>query len=202
MAAIVGLISIAALTPVPAQDTQKQGSSPEPQTSESLRTFVPDTVSEGWRSVSEAFPDPTQAPTMPGHTDIEGWKKAHSEMEKTLLESAEQAVKQFGVSVAGKDFGGVPLLEVTPKGWKDDGKVLLYAHGGAYTMLAARSTLPSSAMVAAHTGLRVISVDYTNPPRAWCQLCQTYQIGTGRRRIASSERAVGLNPSSFSAHCW
>ncbi len=142
VAAVVRLIFIAALTPVAAQDTQKQESSSEPKRSESLRTFVPDTVSEGWRSVFETFPDPTQAPTAPGPTDIEGWNIAHSVMEKTALELSEQAVRQFGVSVAGKDFGGVPVLEVTPKGWNEDGKVLVYAHGGAYTMFSARSTLP------------------------------------------------------------
>ena len=44
--------------------------------------------------------------------------------------------------------------------------MLIYTHGGAYTFFSARSSLGSAALVATHTGLRVISVDYTNPPRA------------------------------------
>jgi len=163
MPAIVGLAVITAITPVLAQDIEKQ--------SENLRTYVPDTVSEGWRGVFESFPDPTTAPVMPGPADIEGWNNVHSAMEENGLANAEQAVKQFQVSIANKDFAGVPILEIKPKGWKDNGKVLIYTHGGAYTMFTARSTLTSSAMAAAYTGLRVISVDYTNPPRArWIEV--------------------------------
>lgn len=44
--------------------------------------------------------------------------------------------------------------------------MLIYTHGGAYTFFSARSSLGSAALAATHTGLRVISVDYTNPPRA------------------------------------
>jgi len=60
----------------------------------------------------------------------------------------------------------VPVLDITPAGWVDDGRVLIYAHGGAYTFFTARSTLSSSAVAAHGTGMRVISIDYTNPPLA------------------------------------
>jgi epsilon-lactone hydrolase len=44
--------------------------------------------------------------------------------------------------------------------------VLVYTHGGAYTLLSAYSTLGCSLLVAHETGLRVISVDYTVAPFA------------------------------------
>ena len=103
---------------------------------------------------------------MPGPNDIEGWQKAYDAVEQSALKGAEEAARKFQVSVASKTLGGVPVLEITPKGWVDDGKLLIYTHGGAYTFFSARSSLGSAALAATHTGLRVISVDYTNPPRA------------------------------------
>jgi acetyl esterase/lipase len=103
---------------------------------------------------------------LPGPNDIEGWQKAYDAVEQGALKIAEEAVSKLQVSVAGKNLDGVPVIEITPKGWVNDGKLLIYTHGGAYTFFSARSTLPSAALVANHTGLRVLSVDYTNPPRA------------------------------------
>src|SRR5262245_16973111 len=104
----------------------------------SLRTYVPDTVSPGWRSVFESFRDPATAPAMPGPTDIEAWDKVRDAREKILLPVAEQAVRRFEVAVVGKDLGGVPVLEITPKNWQRDRRVLVYTHGGGYTTLSAR----------------------------------------------------------------
>jgi len=131
-----------------------------------LRRFVPSTVSEGWKQVYAAMPDPTAMPTLPGPADLEGWSKIYEANERGALERAASAAEQLHVRVTSESLGGVPVLEVTPEGWVDDGKLLLYTHGGAYTMFSARSSLPSAALVASRTGLRVLSVDYTNPPRA------------------------------------
>ncbi len=141
----------------------------EPQLN--LRTYVPSTVSEGWQQVFNTLPDPTKAARCPGPNDLEGWKKLYDAAEQGKVKVAEEAAKQLQVKVVSKDLGGVPVLEVTPKGWVDNGKLLIYTHGGAYTMFSARSTLDSAALVASRTGLRVISVDYTNPPRArWSEV--------------------------------
>jgi acetyl esterase/lipase len=171
LGAIVVLVAIAAPTPVLAQNPQQEGASSENRPQTNLRTYVSDTVSEGWRQVFETLPDPTKTPRLPGPNDLEGWKKVHDGFEQGSLEVAEEAAKNLQVNVASKDLGGVPILEITPKGWVDNGRLLVYTHGGAYTLFSARSTLPSGALVANRTGLRVISVDYTNPPRArWSEV--------------------------------
>ena len=46
----------------------------------------------------------------------------------------------------------------------DNGKVIVYTHGGAYTFGSANSTLASPVLVANATGLRIISVNYTVAP--------------------------------------
>ena len=50
------------------------------------------------------------------------------------------------------------------KSWVDNGKVLVYVHGGGYTILGANSTLNNSVPVANATGLRIISIDYSLAP--------------------------------------
>ena len=136
-----------------------------------LRRYVPDTVSQGWRQVFEMFPDPATVSPAPDPNDLDGWKKLYDAAEQGALKVGEEVAKKLHVKIAGKDLGGVPVLEITPKDWVDNGKLLVYTHGGAYTMFSARSTLPSAALVASRTGLRVISVDYTNPPRArWSEV--------------------------------
>ena len=153
-------ILFAASTPVVAQST------PQATPQMDLRQYVPDTVSEGWRKVLQGMPDPTKTAPLPGPNDLEGWQKVFDSFEQNGLKLEEAVVKQTQVSVASKMLGGVPVLEVTPKGWVDNKKLLIYTHGGAYTMFSARSSLLSAALAASSTGLRVISVDYTNPPRA------------------------------------
>ena len=131
-----------------------------------LRKFVPKTISEGWQVVYEKLPDPTQMSTLPGPDDIEAWSKVHSDIEKAQEANVQRIIQKYELNVESRDFGGVPVLEVIPGGWKDNGQVLVYIHGGAYTMFSARTSLGSSGPVARHTGLRVIAVDYTNPPKA------------------------------------
>ena len=36
-----------------------------------------------------------------------------------------------------RKLGGISVLDIKPKGWKDNGKVLVYVHGGAYTFQSA-----------------------------------------------------------------
>ena len=47
------------------------------------------------------------------------------------------------------------MLDIKPKYWRDNGKVLVYLHGGGYVSLDANSTLANAATVANSTGLRL-----------------------------------------------
>src|SRR5215831_11725164 len=68
------------------------------------------------------------------------------------------------------ELGDVNVLDIKSRDWKDNGKVLVYLHGGGYTLLSANSALGTAATVANSTGLRVISVDYSLAPSSkWNQ---------------------------------
>jgi acetyl esterase/lipase len=125
---------------------------------------VPDTVSPEARKYLESLPNPADLPAWPAPDDLAGWKRAQEAGEVASELLVRATLKRFEPTVTERKIGDVPVLEIKPKGWKDNGKLLVHAHGGAYTMYSARSRLHSSVPAADATGLRVISVDYTLAP--------------------------------------
>lgn len=127
---------------------------------------IPDTVSKEAQELLRAFEDPASLPENPAPDDLEGWKKAWAENEASNKEKNEAVVRHYEPSITRRELGGVPVLDIKPKGWQDNGKVLIFTHGGAYALYSASSSLFSSVPVAHDTGTRVISVDYTLAPVA------------------------------------
>ena len=76
----------------------------------------------------------------------------------------QETVDSYQSNITSAKLGNVNVLDIKPKNWKDNGKVLVYLHGGGYTFLSANSTLGAAVPVANTTGLRVISVDYSFTP--------------------------------------
>ncbi len=127
---------------------------------------IPATVSPEAQAYLRMLPDPHLQPAAPGPTEIEKWKAMQNYMETRNLERQKDVVERLSPDVTKQDLGGVPVLDIKPRNWRDNGKVLVYTHGGAYTIASAASTLGSSALMADATGLRVISIDYTLAPHA------------------------------------
>jgi epsilon-lactone hydrolase len=125
---------------------------------------VPNTVSVEARRYLESLADPASRPAFPAADDIAGWKRVWEANEVAHQPKVEATLKRLDPLVVERKLGGVPVLDIKPKGWKDNGKVLVHAHGGNYTLHSARSRLPGSALAAHATGNRVISVDYTVAP--------------------------------------
>ena len=103
---------------------------------------------------------------MPAPGDLKTWAYAHDMGEQGQLPYVPAIISAYGVTVESASLGGVPVLSVTPKGWVDDGRILIYVHGGAFTFLSARSTLFESGLMANRSGMKVVSVDYTPAPAA------------------------------------
>ncbi len=134
--------------------------------------YIPSTISEEakvvLRKLIEAKPYLRSAPAV---DDIEAWKKMYQAIENQVNASSEAVIEMNNVTVNELELGGVNVLDIRPENWTDNGKVLVYTHGGAYAIFSARSTLVSSAAMCKGTGLRVISVDYTMVPHAnWQQI--------------------------------
>jgi acetyl esterase/lipase len=125
---------------------------------------VSDTVSPETRKYLESLPDPATQPAWPAADDAAGWKRFWQAEEAASEAKVQAALKRYQPTVEERRIGGVSVQDIRPKGWKDNGKVLVHLHGGCYTLYSARSRLHSSVPAADATGLRVISVDYLVAP--------------------------------------
>jgi acetyl esterase/lipase len=136
---------------------------------------VPSTISPEAQQVLKVLNEKKPyARTFPNaDADLEVWRKAQDAIEEGFVEASEKAIADNKVTVTEAKLGEVPVLDIRPENWTDNGKLLVYTHGGAYFAFSARSTLGSSAKMTRATGLRVISVDYTITPHAnWDEIQQ------------------------------
>ena len=106
---------------------------------------------------------------LPKADDISGWKELQDQNEDPEAREGRELAEEFGATIMEISLGGVRALDVKPKDWSDNGKVLIYTHGGAYTLFSVTSTLAGVVPVADLTGLRVVTVDYTIAPQAQWQ---------------------------------
>jgi len=161
---------------------------------------APDTVSPQARKYLELLPDPASLPALPAPNDLIGWKRAWLANEAANEPRVRATLKRYRPSVTKRTLGGVPVLDIKPKGWKENGKVRVHAHGGAYVLNSAHSRLQASVPAAAVTGLRVVSVDYTLAPVGkWRQVTDEmvavidalHKAGYGLRDIAVCGESAG-----------
>ena len=127
---------------------------------------VPETISRQAQDFLRTLKDPALTPRFPDPADMAAWNRLQAWAEADGQAKSAPLIKRCEPTVEKGALGGVPVLEIRPKGWTDNGKVLVYTHGGAHVMYSATSTLGRAAIAAHETGLRVISVDYTLAPHA------------------------------------
>lgn len=127
---------------------------------------IPETVSKEAQEFLRTLKDPALAPAFPDPGDLGAWKKVQAFVEKDALAQSEAITRRYAPTVAVHHRGGVPVLDVRPKGWNENRKVVVYVHGGAHTLYSAKSTVGRAAIFADDTGHRVVSVDYTVAPEA------------------------------------
>jgi epsilon-lactone hydrolase len=127
--------------------------------------YVPSTLSKDAQKVLRTFPHKDTLVAYPGENDTAGWRKYWDYNEKRWLPYNDTVVMTYHPEIKDTVLGGTPVLDIRPADWKHRNKVLIYVHGGAYTLFSARSMLIGAVPVADATGLRIISVNYTNPPR-------------------------------------
>ena len=102
----------------------------------------------------------------PAPDDLAGWEKVYDIAEARKQDEAEESLAAGHATVTEVQMGGVTVEDIRPHGWNDNGKVLVFLHGGGYSLFSARSTFPVAVPMATATGLRMVSVNYTPAPRA------------------------------------
>lgn len=127
---------------------------------------IPETISKEAQEFLRTLRDPGLSPPFPQPADVIGWKKLRDLVETDARMQSEAIVKRYAPTITEYMLGGIPVLDVRPRDWRDHGKVVVYTHGGAHVLYSAESTLGRAAIFANDTGHRVISVDYTLAPDA------------------------------------
>ncbi len=151
--------------------------------------YVPATVSKEAREAIGKFQRQTRSAPLPKPDDIQAWKKVQAGVEAKFAEASAAVVKKYEARIEERELRHVPVLDIRPKGWQESKKVLVYTHGGAYTLYSARSRLLSAVPMAHDTGLRVIAVDYTLAPHAqWREV--TGQVVTVIRTLLDEGRTL------------
>ncbi len=94
------------------------------------------------------------------------WKPLVAKVEKETLPLVKALEQKLGVASRPSVLGGVPVFELVPAaldpGFKDC--VLLHFHGGGYLFNPGESGAGEGVLMAALSGVRVVSVDYRMPP--------------------------------------
>ena len=61
---------------------------------------------------------------------------------------SQGAIALFEANTTYTRIGNANVIDIRPKNWIDNHKVLVYTHGGGYTQLSANSTLGGALTVA------------------------------------------------------
>jgi len=133
--------------------------------------YIPTTISsEGQTFLKENFTKAAKdASSIPSGIDQQGWKALQQISDDQVKPLNDAAVAMYQPTIVKGEMAGIPVLDIRPNNWQDNGKVLVYVHGGAYVAYHPESTLASSVPVADDTGMRVVAIDYTLAPFAQYQ---------------------------------
>jgi monoterpene epsilon-lactone hydrolase len=126
--------------------------------------YIPPTISKEAQEILRNLITNFPPFVVPNSDDLKGWQKLNQQTSSMFMQLSQPIVDSYQPNITTTKLGDINILDVKPKGWSDNGKVLIYVHGGGYTLLGANSTLANAAVVANATGLRVISVDYSLAP--------------------------------------
>lgn len=138
----------------------------DPQVRKSLM-FTPDTVSPEAKAALDqlatlfAAGGPGAGP--PPKT-AEEWDARNVQFASFIERMDAPRLAAFPETARDAVINGVKVIRITSPSLAKDGRVLIFVHGGGYTMGSARSTLLEATQMAHATNLPVVSVDYRLAP--------------------------------------
>jgi acetyl esterase/lipase len=141
---------------------QSQNSSSSPNVTNPI--YIPTTISQEAQDMLKDMNMGLPTLVIPSPDDLEGWQKLNHQVSSMLIGMSQPILDSYQPNITAAKLGNVSTLDIKPKDWMDNGKVLVYVHGGGHTLLGANSTLGFAVPVANSTGLRTVSIDYTLAP--------------------------------------
>jgi epsilon-lactone hydrolase len=100
----------------------------------------------------------------PAPDDVSGWRAFNQQAIRRASPTNQLLKDRYRPTLLVTAYGGVPVVDIRPEGWLDDGKLLVYVHGGAYVSGSAESSLNCTLPLASETKRRIVAVDYSLAP--------------------------------------
>lgn len=163
-----------------------------------LRTYIPTTISPEAAAVYQAYrafilaPRPVPA----SNADLEEMQR---KAEERAIPASDALVGKLGATVTQRSIGGVTVYEVRPKGWRDDGTLILDVHGGGFVTGSARSSTGGMAKLATDTGKRVIGIEYSVAPKGNWRIVTDQVVAVYKGVLGEGVRAGNIGMSGGSA---
>lgn len=164
-----------------------------------LRNFVPPTISPEAAAVYEDYRAFILAPPPPPPTNEAEFETLYQAGEARGRARADEVARMFQPAIADISMGGSKVVEVRPGGYRDDGTVIIHVHGGAFALGSAHSNLPVPIMLAAATGRRMLSVDYTVAPKGRWPLVTDQVISVYRAVLSQGTKPESIGMTGESA---
>ena len=105
------------------------------------KIFIPTTISEQAQKILKNLTMNIPSFSTPDPNDLQGWTKLNQQLESMDIYGPQSVIDSYQSNVTYTKLGGVDVIDVRPQDWEDNGKVLVYLHGGGYTFFSANSTL-------------------------------------------------------------
>jgi len=127
---------------------------PAPHLSEEARRYFRETFSRMERDAEQ----------LPATDDTGAFQRRNTDEMRRREPMNAALLERYAPEMQAIRLGGVPVSDIRPARGAIPGKVLIYTHGGGFVAGAAHDALDSTLPLAEETGLRILSVDYTNAP--------------------------------------
>lgn len=128
---------------------------------EEKNSFIPDTVSKEARKIlEETIPGEIKAKTK------EEWQKVWRQHQDGFLPVIEKYKKKYPAKMEDVEIAGWKHLLITPNTYDpvNGNRLIIYVHGGGYTLYDTETSLNSSLVTAHYSRCRILAVNY---PMAW-----------------------------------
>lgn len=127
--------------------------------------YIPKTISSEAKSILKTFKIKyREVKNIPKKNDLKGWASLKKKYTGYVENINLKVIDDFSPIIKEKTISGVRVVEITPTTWNKNKKIILFLHGGAYTLFSAKSSLYNSVPIAHYSGIKIISVDYTTAP--------------------------------------
>lgn len=127
---------------------------------------IPDTISKEAQEVLKNMNFAAKNMVVPEPNDLEGWKKLQNIIEESSKTVNQDYIKKYNPQIKNLTVNNVSFIEIIPNNLQFHDDILIYIHGGGFTLGSAESSLYIAILMAHYTNRKIFTIDYTLAPEA------------------------------------